>query len=62
MNLKNPQEQVLDKIAIDLYNKKIFIRGDEGTNITFKCSTINELIDLKQKCAKLLKTENFTYR
>ena len=62
MNLKNPLEQALDKITIDLYNKKVIVRGEEGTTLTFKCSTINELVDLKQKCAILLKTDSFVYR
>jgi len=62
MNLQNHSEQALDKISIDLYNKKILIRGEDGTLITFKCATINELIDLKQQCSKLLKSENFVYR
>jgi len=62
MNLQNPSEQALDKVTIDLYNKKIIIRGEEGTALTFKCATINELVDLKEKCARLLKTENFIYR
>lgn len=62
MNLKNPSEQVLDKISIDLYNKKVTIRGEDGTAITFRCATINELVDLKNECSKLLKSENFVYR
>jgi len=62
MNLQNQSEQALDKISIDLYNKKVIIRGQEGTLIKFKCSTINELVELKEKCSKLLKTENFIYR
>ena len=62
MNLQNPSEQALDKICIDLYNKKVTIRGENGTTLTFKCSTINELVDLKQKCSSLLKSENFSYR
>jgi hypothetical protein len=62
MNLQNPSEQALDKISIDLYNKKIIIRGENGTTLTFRCATINELVDLKEKCGKLLKTDNFIYR
>lgn len=62
MNLQNPSEQALDKITIDLYNKKVIIRGENGTTLTFKCATINELVDLKEKCAKLLKTDIFIYR
>jgi hypothetical protein len=55
-------EIATDKISIDLYSKKVIIRGDEGASIIFKCSSINELIDLKEKCSKLLKSENFVYR
>jgi len=62
MNLQNPSEQALDKISIDLYNKKVIIRGENGTTLTFRCATINELVDLKEKCGKLLKTDNFIYR
>lgn len=62
MNLKNPLEQALDKITVDLYNKKVIIRGQEGTTLTFRCATINELVDLKEKCARLLKTDSFIYR
>jgi hypothetical protein len=62
MNLKNPSEQALDRITIDLYNKKVIIRGENGTMLTFRCATINELVELKEKCGKLLKTDNFIYR
>ena len=62
MNLKNPSEQAIDKISVDLYNKKVTIRGEDGTTITFRCATINELVDLKNQCSKLLKSENFIYR
>jgi hypothetical protein len=62
MNLQNPSESALDKITIDLYNKKVIVRGEEGTTLTFRCATINELVDLKEKCAKLLKTDSFIYR
>jgi hypothetical protein len=62
MNLQNTSEQVLDKITVDLYNKKVIIRGDDNTLVTFKCSSINEMIELKEKCARLLKTSNFVYR
>jgi hypothetical protein len=62
MNLQNPSEQALDKISIDLYNKKVIIRGENGTTLTFRCATINELVDLKEKCGKLLKSDNFIYR
>lgn len=62
MNLQNPSEQALDIITVDLYNKKVIIRGEDGTRLTFKCATINELVDLKEKCGKLLKSQNFIVR
>ena len=62
MNLKNPLEQALDIISIDLYNKKVIIRGDDGSTITFKCATINELVELKDQCGKLLRSQNFIVR
>jgi len=62
MNLKNPSEQALDIITVDLYNKKVIIRGAEETLITFKCATINELVALKNQCGKLLKSQNFIVR
>jgi hypothetical protein len=62
MNLQNTSERVLDKISVDLYNKKVIIRGDDGTTLIFKCGSINEMIELKQQCGKLLKTESFIVR
>jgi hypothetical protein len=62
MNLTNPLEQALDTITIDLYNKKVIIQGEDGTTITFKCGTINELVELKDQCGKLLKSRNFVIR
>lgn len=62
MNLTNPLEQALDTITVDLYNKKVIIRGENKTVITFKCATINELVELKDQCGKLLKSNNFIIR
>lgn len=62
MNLKNPSEQALDIITVDLYNKKVIIRGEDDTLITLKCATINELVELKNQCGKLLKSQNFIVR
>ena len=62
MNLQNPSESALDKISVDLYNKKVVIRGEDGTTLTFRCATINELVELKEQCGKLLKTEHFIVR
>jgi hypothetical protein len=62
MNLSNPSEQALDIISVDLYNKKVVIRGEEGSTITFKCATINELVELKEQCGKVLKSNNFVVR
>jgi len=55
-------EQVLDKISVDLYNKKVFITGEDGAKVVFKCSTINEFVELLDKVKKLLKTDNINYR
>jgi hypothetical protein len=55
-------ERVLDKITVDLYNKKVVVRGDEGSTVIFRASSINELIDLVDKCKKLVKTEYVTVR
>jgi hypothetical protein len=62
MNMQNTSEQALDRISVDLYNKKVIIKGEHGTTLTFRCATINELVELKEKCGKLLKTENFILR
>jgi hypothetical protein len=55
-------ERVLDKISVDLYNKKVVIRGDEGALVTFKASSINELVDLIDKCKELVGTDHVTMR
>jgi hypothetical protein len=55
-------ERVLDKITVDLYNKKVVVRGDEGSTVTFRASSINELVDLIGKCKELVKTEYVTVR
>jgi hypothetical protein len=55
-------ERVLDKITVDLYNKKVVVRGDEGSLVAFKASSINELINLMNECKRLLKVENVTVR
>jgi hypothetical protein len=55
-------ERVLDKITVDLYNKKVMVMGDEGSLVAFKASSINELIDLMNECKRLLKVENVTIR
>jgi hypothetical protein len=55
-------EQVVDKISVDLYNKKIFIHGEDGANVIFRCATVNELVELLDECKKLLKTDIIKYR
>jgi hypothetical protein len=55
-------EQVIDKISIDLYNKKVIMRGNGDSIVIFKCSSINELIDLMNECKRLLKIENVAIR
>jgi hypothetical protein len=54
-------EQIVDKISVDLYNKKIFLLGEEGAKLVFKCATINEFVNLLDECKKLLKTDNIIY-
>ena len=55
-------EKVIDKISVDLYNKKVIMRGSGDSVVIFKCSSMNELIDLMDKCKKLLKTEYVAIR
>jgi hypothetical protein len=62
MNFQNTFEQALDKITVDIYNKRVIIRGEHGTTLIFKCASINELVELKQQCSRVLKSENFIYR
>jgi hypothetical protein len=52
-------ETIISRFAVDVLNKKVTIFTEEDSIVTFKCSTINELVELKQKCARILKTENF---
>jgi hypothetical protein len=58
----NSNEKIIDKLVLDLYNKKVIVKGNDDTTIIFKCASINEMIELKQECARILKTENFIYR
>jgi hypothetical protein len=55
-------EQVLDKITVDLYNKKVFMMGSEGSRVVFKCSSVTELIHLMNECKRLLKVDNVIVR
>lgn len=55
-------ERVLDKIVTDLYNKKVIISCEDDSQIVFKCSTINEMMELLEKCKSLLKTDNIICR
>ena len=54
--------KLLDIITVDLYNKKVIGRGEDQSIITFKCSSINELVELIDQCKKMLKTENVIVR
>jgi len=60
--MMDSNEQMLDKISIDVYNKKVIARGNDGSMLAFKCSSINELIDLMNECKRLLRTEHVTVR
>jgi hypothetical protein len=55
-------EQVLDKITVDLYNKKVVMRGSEGSRVVFKCSSVTEMIHLMNECKRLLKVDNVIVR
>ncbi len=59
--IKN-NEKLLDKITVDLYNRKIILRSEENSLVVFKCSSVNSLIELIQKCTDLLKTDNIYCR
>ena len=54
--------KLLDIITVDLYNKKVIVRGEDSSVITFKCSTINELIELVEQCKKMLKSDKVIVR
>jgi hypothetical protein len=54
--------KLVDKIIVDLYNKKVLLRGDDNSVVTLKCSSINELVELIEECKKLLKTDNILVR
>jgi hypothetical protein len=54
--------KVLDIITVDLYNKKVILRGEDQSVITFKCSSITELMELLEQCKKMLKTDNVRVR
>ena len=54
--------KLLDIITVDLYNKKVIVRGEDSSVITFKCSTINELVELVEQCKKMLKSDKVIVR
>ena len=54
--------KVLDIITVDLYNKKVILRGEDQSVITFRCSSITELMELLEQCKKMLKTDNVRVR
>jgi hypothetical protein len=54
--------KLLDIITVDLYNKKVIVRGEDKSVITLKCSTINELIELVDQCKKMLKSDKVIVR
>lgn len=58
----NSTEQTLDKITVDLYNKKITIDGSEGSKVVFKCSSVTELINLMSECKRALQVDNVIAR
>jgi len=54
--------KLLDIITVDLYNKKVIVRGEDSSVITFKCSTINELVELVEQCKKMLESDKVIVR
>lgn len=54
--------KLLDIITVDLYNKKVIVKGEDSSVITFKCSTINELIELIDQCKKMLESDRVIVR
>jgi len=54
--------KLLDIITVDLYNKKVIVRGEDQSVITFKCSTINELVELVDQCKKMLNSDRIIVR
>lgn len=54
--------KILDIITVDLYNKKVILKGEDQSVITLKCSSINELIELIDQCKKMLETDNVKVR
>ena len=54
--------KLLDIITVDLYNKKVIVRGEDSSVITFKCSTINALIELVEQCKKMLESDKVIVR
>jgi len=54
--------KLLDIITVDLYSKKVTVRGEDSSIITFKCQTINELVELVEQCKKMLQSNNVIVR
>lgn len=54
--------KILDIITVDLYNKKVILKGEDQSVITFKCSSITELMELLEQCKKMLNSDNVRVR
>jgi len=51
------ENTIIPKIYANLYLKKVTVYTVEGAPVSFKCATINEFVELIDKCKKLLKTD-----
>ena len=58
----NLSEDLIPKIFADVYRKKVMLYSVDGTVVNFKCATINEFVELIEKCRQLLKTDNVVCR
>lgn len=58
----NLSEDLIPKIYADVYTKKVTLYTHEGTTINLKSSTINEFVELLEKCRQLLKTDQVICR
>lgn len=58
----NSNETVIDKIVVDLYNRKVIVKSNNNTTVILKCSSITELTNLVRKCREMLKVNNVVVR
>lgn len=58
----NTSEDLVAKLFVDVLAKKVTLYGVDGAILKFKCGTINEFVELIDKCKKLLKTDQVICR